>query len=189
MLELNPYESPQTVEELEALNYFENEPPGPHNYASRWKRLFGALIDGILAIILILTIDLIVEGGNSLVLSWMDSDFEESSWLDRYEGMILGYVAYAAMQFHFWRTRGQSIGKMLVGTRIVTLDGNQARIGRISIMREGVMYFLTYIPIIGNFISLIDLLMIFRGGRNTLRDDIAITRVIRAHRVEDSQQP
>ena len=86
--------------------------------------------------------------------------------------------ASIAINYHFWATRGQSIGKLAVGIKIVRTDGSQATAGRIIGLRFLVMAVVSLFGLVGSIISLVDVLLIFRKERNCLHDDIADTRVI-----------
>lgn len=190
MSEVNPYEAPKIIEKAVGFRHFKTERPGIHNYASRWKRFFGSLIDSILLILTYLVLDLFVAGENSVLLGSFDDSviFIEENWVDGWFGTVATFVIYCAAQFHLWRTRGQSIGKLLLGMRIVTLDGKQLDVSKIILMREGLIQLLIHIPGIGNLLSLIDALLIFRAEHNTLHDSIAGTRVIRVLKEGDDQE-
>lgn len=82
-------------------------------------------------------------------------------------------------EFSLLAHTGQSLAKMMLGMRIVTLDGNIPSVGNIVLLRSGLAVFLINLPGIGNLISFVDALLIFRAEHNTLHDDIAKTRVIR----------
>ena len=74
-------------------------------------------------------------------------------------------------------SNGQSIGKRLLGIRIVRMDGSPAGFGRIFFLR----FFLVHV-IMGSvafgLVPLVDTLMIFRDNRRTLHDEIADTHVV-----------
>ena len=66
-------------------------------------------------------------------------------------------------------------------TQIVNLDGTPAAVKTIAFKRYGILALLGIVipnTNITSLISLIDSLLIFRGDRNCLHDDIAQTRVI-----------
>ena len=88
-------------------------------------------------------------------------------------------IFFVGINSYFWATRGQSIGKMALGIRIVHMDGEQATLGRIVGLRILPMQLIGWIPYIGGVISLVDVLFIFRASRRCIHDDIARTKVVR----------
>ncbi|MGC6427838.1 MAG: RDD family protein [Akkermansiaceae bacterium] len=178
----NPYAAPDTEVDINQRAFFPQELPGLHNYALRWLRLLGSMIDGILFILVILLLDLIVPGKSSILVACQTGEWQycHESWIDGHWGTVAGFFVYALIQFHFWGTRGQSLAKIILKTRIVTLDGKIPSVGTMIFLREGLMTFLMNIPGIGRLISIIDGLLISRKEHNTLHDDLARTRVIRA---------
>jgi uncharacterized RDD family membrane protein YckC len=92
---------------------------------------------------------------------------------------IPSLLYFIGINSYFWATRGQSIGKMALGIRIVHLDGQQATLGRIVGLRILPMQLIGWIPFIGGVMSLVDILFIFRANRRCLHDEIARTKVVR----------
>jgi uncharacterized RDD family membrane protein YckC len=119
-------------------------------------------------------------------------DFEE---LDT-QRLILGGAVLAAgllllliVQVWMLSTRGQSIGKRLIGVRIVKLDGSNPGFVHAWLMREFLMSvfggLLSILPIVGPVmlrpaLHVTDWCMIFRDDRRCLHDLIASTKVVRA---------
>jgi uncharacterized RDD family membrane protein YckC len=77
---------------------------------------------------------------------------------------------------------GQSIGKRLIGTRIVLADGTPAGFVHGVLLREWLLLPYRGVPILGGVIGLGDVLAIFRRSRRCLHDDVAGTLVVRARR-------
>lgn len=75
---------------------------------------------------------------------------------------------------------GQSIGKKLMGIKIVREDGSRCALWRIVFLRIFVNALPGYIPIAGRFYSIIDCLFIFGASRRCIHDYIAETIVVRA---------
>lgn len=82
-----------------------------------------------------------------------------------------------AFQIFLLSTTGQTIGKRLIGVRIVRFDdgGNPGFVHAV-LLRLGVMMLMSAVAIV----SLIDVLMIFREDRRCLHDLIAGTEVVKA---------
>jgi uncharacterized RDD family membrane protein YckC len=75
---------------------------------------------------------------------------------------------------------GQTIGKKLLGIKVVRVDGSPVSLFRVFFLRYVCNTFLTLIPVAGSLYSLVDVLMIFSESRRTVHDHIADTIVIKA---------
>jgi uncharacterized RDD family membrane protein YckC len=76
---------------------------------------------------------------------------------------------------------GQSVGKKLVGTRIVDQQtGAPAGFVQGFLMRSIVFEFFTQIPLIGPFIAIADIIYLFIENHQTLHDKLAKTIVVKA---------
>jgi uncharacterized RDD family membrane protein YckC len=95
---------------------------------------------------------------------------------------LLGFILFAAVNAHFLRTNGQTIGKKLVGIRIVTLDYAVPDLKRTLLLRYGTMWGVSIVPGIGALLSLVDILFIFNTPRRCVHDHIAATKVVRVWR-------
>ena len=89
--------------------------------------------------------------------------------------MLPGMFMQLAMQIG----SGQSIGKRLLGLKVVNPDGTPATLGRVVFLRN---VFPTFLGMVCGIIGLIDAFSIFRDGGRTFHDQIANTRVVRAQR-------
>lgn len=89
-------------------------------------------------------------------------------------------VGLAIFQLVLLHRSGQTIGKRLVGIRIVRSDGSRAGLARIFFLRMLVPGILGAIPLVGPFISLIGILMIFGSEQRCMHDHIADTVVVDA---------
>lgn len=88
---------------------------------------------------------------------------------------LLGLVVY---QTYLVATTGQSIGKRLIGIRIVRSDGSPVEFVHGVLIRSWALGLAQVIPIIGGFIPIIDALMIFSEDRRCLHDRLADTIVV-----------
>jgi uncharacterized RDD family membrane protein YckC len=91
-----------------------------------------------------------------------------------------GFVVTLLIQGYFLATRAQSLGKMALKIKIVTLDGKNAGLARILLLRMLPVTLLSGIPVIGGLIGFADSLFIFRADQRCLHDHIAGTRVVMA---------
>jgi len=168
MSEFNPYATPSSSPQEEEI--YDDQSPRPMNYATRGERFLGNLIDTVILLIPIVTIAV---GVGFLFPSQLESVFVEILF------GILGLVMMVLIQGYFWKTRSQSIGKIVMKTQIVDLDGRPSSFNTICWKRMLPIGVATLIPGIGNVVGIANALMIFREEHNCLHDDIASTRVIK----------
>jgi uncharacterized RDD family membrane protein YckC len=147
---LNPFAPPQSrVQDVSPLS------STGLVLASRGRRLAGALLDLVFLVVLVVLIG-----------------FSE-------QVALLVSLVYLLIQGYFLATRGQSLAKMILGTRILRPDGSPVGAVHIVGLRLLLPVFIGYIPVIGWLFSLVDSLMIFRDSRRCLHDDIADTIVVK----------
>lgn len=94
-------------------------------------------------------------------------------------GVLAGLGLFAANLVMLHR-HGQSVGKRIVGIRIVRSDGSRCALGRIVGLRMGVPILISLIPFAGYVFGLLDPLSIFREERRCIHDHIADTIVVDA---------
>lgn len=82
------------------------------------------------------------------------------------------------VQWFLIATTGQSLGKRWLGIRIVRHDGGPAGFVHGVVLRSWVLQAPMWLPWIGSFIALLDVLMIFGTQRRCMHDHIAGTKVI-----------
>lgn len=139
--------------------------------AGRGHRFGAAMIDGIAVSLLALPIgymagvfDFAQRGGQSF-----------ASGL----GMaIVGFVIFVLMQSYFLKRNGQTIGKKIVGIRIVDLEDNVPSLGALLARRYAPIYLVSVLPVAGSLLALVDDLFIFKSDRRCIHDLIAKTKVV-----------
>jgi len=93
----------------------------------------------------------------------------------------LGMLALATMQLVMLTQSGQTIGKRLVGIRIVdATSGDHAGFFRVVVLRTLLNGALCGVPYAGQAYALVDYCFVFREDRRCLHDHIAGTKVIKA---------
>jgi len=162
----NPYAPPQAQ--------VQDVPPTEEGtvLASRWMRLWGAVID-VIFILLAMWVA-------SLITPWniwdpSKADMTRFALVDA----ILGYGLFLAVQAYPLYKDSQTWGKKLLGMRIVRADGSPASFGRLIGLRYGVPCLFNVIPAVAQVWGLLDALFIFRESRRCLHDNIADTIVIK----------
>lgn len=96
-----------------------------------------------------------------------------------YLSSALGFLVFVVLHGYLLMKHGQTIGKRLIGTRIVGLDGKILPFGRLIGLRYLPIQVMVAIPLVGSIIGLVDALFIFRDDRRCLHDLIAGTRVVK----------
>ena len=137
------------------------------------KRFFGALIDGILTVILI--------GPGLGMISAADADgpHEDLELLGMGAAiLLLGLLVLLVLQISLLATRSQSFGKLLARTKLMDYQTDQpARFGKTFLLRGVLGQGASYIPVLGCLYLLIDTPFILNEEHRCLHDLIAGTYV------------
>jgi len=169
----NPYAPPQAE--------VRDAPAGPQTkgtLATRTLRLAGAIVDSVASAVFVVPI-----------LDWTADISGELPYGKL--AAIGGFALFTAMQGYLLATRGQTIGKWLVGTRIVRADNDEVptlartlglRYGALALGLPSALLVLVVngngIPYVLVVVGLIDIARIFRRDRRCLHDLIAGTKVV-----------
>lgn len=149
--------------------------------ASRLTRLGAAVIDGIIAMVVLIPImsfmgvwDQISEDGTlplstTIMLS------------------IIGIVLFLLINGYFLAQNGQTVGKKVLDIKIVDLNGNKPEFVSLIAKRYLPLWVISQIPFIGGIFGLIDTLFIFREDRRCIHDIIAGTKVVENTSIEFSK--
>ncbi|MBU1259865.1 MAG: RDD family protein [Planctomycetes bacterium] len=140
--------------------------------ATRWKRLGGALLDSLIMIVIIFPI--------MMIIGIYPSKGDGMSFGQQILGSIISLVVFLILNGHFLAKSGQTIGKKIVQTKIVGLDGGLCPFARMFLLRYVVLWVITGIPFVGGLYGLFDVLFIFGKGKRCVHDYIAGTRVVDA---------
>lgn len=93
---------------------------------------------------------------------------------------ILGLLFFCLLHGYTLATRGQTLGKVVAKTQIVSNDdGSVLPVWKIILLRYAPITMVTMIPVIGNFATLVNIAFILRDDRRCIHDHIAGTKVIR----------
>jgi uncharacterized RDD family membrane protein YckC len=149
--------------------------------AGRGQRLVAVILDGVLISIAIIPLFLVF-GGMSVM-----ADIDPNSPPDgmammgkMMSALIPGYIAAAVVQGWSLHAFGGTLGKKLLGLRIVRTDGSRAGFVRLFFGRGAVALVPGVIPLVGSLWTLVDSVLIFRDSRQCLHDQIADTKVVTA---------
>lgn len=140
--------------------------------ATRWQRLWAALLD-VLPIMVVTLPTSYFTGGFDQITEGIDPPLEHTLLLG-----ILGFFVFFLINSKLLIKNGQTIGKKILGIKIVDLNGDISTIKHLSI-RYAVYFLPGYIPVVGQFISIGMLLSIFHAQKRCGHDYIAKTKVVR----------
>jgi uncharacterized RDD family membrane protein YckC len=93
---------------------------------------------------------------------------------------VLGLLAYFALQWRGVARSGQSIGKRVMGLRVVKVGGDQASVWSILLLRNAVPWVVSALPVLGQVFALANLAAGLRDDGRCLHDHLAGTVVVRA---------
>lgn len=161
----NPYLPPQA--ELSSEN---NNNDGPQ-LAGRGQRFGAALIDGLIGGAMAVPIILMLG-----TWDYIKAGAQPPLSLTIFGG-ILGLAAFILVHGYFLNANGQTVGKRLVGIRVVNLTGELPGLQKLLLARYLPITVVSMIPIVGSILGLINVLFIFRADRRCVHDLIAGTRV------------
>lgn len=165
MSEFNPYQIPSSdvsvVDDPQAL------------LAGRDQRFAAALVDGLLGLALAVPV-MFVMGVFEYTLRGEEPPFALTLSVS-----VFGFLAFIALHFVLLKKYGQTIGKWLLKIRIADLNGDKPDLKTILLKRYLPIHVVGQIPVVGLFLALADVLLIFRKDRRCAHDLIAETQVLR----------
>ncbi|MEV8636119.1 RDD family protein [Streptosporangium sp. NPDC051023] len=169
-------------------------PPGaPAPLAEWWQRLVARIIDGIILAIptviisFVLAAVLVTAGGFDATTGTITAP--SGAFLAGFLTTLVAGLIYIAYEFLMLKQNGQTVGKMVMGIKVVRIGGTlQGGLSSdLAVKRAGVLYgpyALSGIPILGivfNIFSLVNVLWQFwdKPLQQTLHDKVATTVVVK----------
>ncbi|WP_457096187.1 RDD family protein [Lysobacter sp. P5_B9] len=143
--------------------------------SSRGARLGAVMLDGLIVAVPAMLVAMIVPA-----LGSGPNGRGSAAMAVLFALLGIGFIAFMAVQLVLLHRHGQTMGKKLVGIRIVRSDGSRAGLGRIFLLRSLVPGLIGAIPLLGPIFGLIDPLFIFGSDKRCLHDLIADTIVVDA---------
>ena len=149
-----------------------------HLLASRYDRFAGAFLDGLILSLIVIPI--------LLALGIFQKGMNEEPlelWMQIVQ-LALGWIAFFGLNSYLLVTRGQTVGKTIVKTKII--NKNEETPDGVSIIgkRYVLPWIISYLPIVGQVFGLVNALFIFRKDRRCLHDHLAGTYVIKLNELE-----
>jgi uncharacterized RDD family membrane protein YckC len=158
----------------------------PGSLAERGARLLAASIDELILLAIGLPMVLGALPAIFAKVSGGDPEMLDTSQLLRVmlagPGTIItavALIAWCVITAWLVMANGQSIGKRMVGIKVVRADGSRASLARIFLLRNVVNALPNLLPYVGWLYQLVDPLLIYRDSRQCLHDKIADTIVVR----------
>jgi len=149
--------------------------------ATRWSRLWAALIDAVLA--MAITVPLMIYFN-----VWELAAQGEVPIEVLIKPAVISWGLFFVMHGYLLKNYGQTIGKKILGISIVTLDGSKPDFWPLIIKRYLPLALVSYVPLVGRHMPIIDALFIFRRDKRCLHDLIAGTMVVNFSTNKSSQQ-
>lgn len=167
MNEDNPYAPPRAPVSDTTLE------AGDQELAGRGTRLGAFVLDSIILGIVIAPYVI----GTDYMDRAMQGQVGTSDLLQLSLVTLIGFLVVNGYLLHKY---GQSIGKRLLGIRIVAAtDGQLVSLNKIFGLRYVPMQLVGVVPFVGTVLPILDVLFIFREDRRCLHDLIAGTKVVK----------
>ncbi len=161
--EENPFKSPAAVHESRPAT-------GREYLASRGTRFWAQLLDGLIVAWFMVPIGLMT---GYIGRAW------EASTTETIQYAVASHTLYLLLNGYLLATRGQSVGKRLLHIQIVDYtSGKLLPFGRLLAMRLLPVWIVGVIPFVGDWLRLLDVLLITGGRRRCLHDLIAGSKVV-----------
>ena len=143
--------------------------------ASRWSRLSAAIIDSILLMLLFFPPLFFVYGEDF----FSQLAVSKSTYSNQLLFSLFTLSIYLLVNGYFLAASGQTVGKKMTGIKIVDSTSMQILpFWKVFGIRYLPFFVASQVPVIGQFVGIIDCLFIFRSDRRCLHDMIADTKVI-----------
>ena len=141
--------------------------------ATRWERLGASIIDAIIGAAI--TFPVMFATG-----IWDKAVNGSISIIETVSMGVYGFLMFMLIHGYFLAKNGQTVGKKLVGTKIVSVHSDTILpVGKIFLFRYLPITVASNVPVFGQFLAIIDALFIFRKSKQCIHDQIAGTRVIK----------
>jgi uncharacterized RDD family membrane protein YckC len=166
----NPYAPPRSERPVPKPS----RPAGARPLASLGKRFGAALLDGLFTFVVGTAVSIGIAAMTGMERTTVSAQ--------------LCFLVPLAVQWALVANRGQSVGKMLLGTRITMTDGRQPGFFNGVVLRAWPVVLVGFLPALTgptmkpftSLVMLADLAVIFAAGHRCLHDRFAGTEVVDA---------
>lgn len=163
--ESNPYAGPQTRSPT-AFDHLISQ----YSLASPAARLAGAFVDWVFFIVCSLP--------GLLITGFVDKFDAQLADVLGSMSMFVCMLGGQILQWYLISTRGQSLGKLLLGIRIVTVSGSAPGFIYGVLLRQWVFGVIVPCYPLAGIVMIVDALMVFSERRQCLHDLVASTYVV-----------
>ena len=143
------------------------------NLATRWSRLWAALLDSLIMMCFSLPL-MYFTGGWDLAMEGRQPTMIYSLGMG-----IAGILFFALINGKFLLESGQTIGKKVLKIQIVDMDETLPSKKHL-LKRYGFYFGLGQIPMAGPLLSIINILFIFGKSKRCVHDYVAETKVVKS---------
>jgi uncharacterized RDD family membrane protein YckC len=165
----NPYQTPNS----KLIDKHSMDELDSNNLASRGSRLLAIVIDGLIGMLLAIPFWLLTGTWDRL------SSNQQLPFSYTLMGIIYGFIGFSLVHYYFLNKSGQTIGKFILGIKIVGCDNKLKGATHLLLKRYLPMSVVSIIPIAGSLLMLVDSLFIFRKNKRCVHDLIAGTKVVK----------
>ncbi|MBX3421397.1 MAG: RDD family protein [Pirellulaceae bacterium] len=161
----NPYSAPASSDPFRA----------PRRTADLGKRFLGALVDGLVGLI-------VLPGYIAVIIGAQAAERSGNVSIPLLLGMGwmgVTIIAVLVVQIYLLATRSQTIGKYVMKTQIVDFaTGQPADFVHCFVLRALVNGLIGAVPCVGSIYAIVDICFIFREDRRCIHDLLASTVVV-----------
>jgi uncharacterized RDD family membrane protein YckC len=141
--------------------------------ASRWQRLWASLVDTFIMLVISTPVAYFT-GGFDNVMDGAQPSINYTLLMG-----IFSLFVFILINGKLLVNKGQTIGKRILGIKIVDVDGNLPTVVQHLLKRYAMFFIPVQIPVVGGAISIINILFIFGKKKRCIHDLIANTRVVK----------
>ena len=167
-MEHNAYQAPESSILEEAVEVKSNSV----ELASRWRRLGASIVDSIILMI------------PSMIIMYYTGFFDHVTQgkapptTDTLLIFVAGLAIYIAFNIHSLKANGQTLGKKALGIKVVDMNYEKPTLATLILKRYFPYAICGQIPAVGQIITTINVLLIFRQDKRCGHDLIAGTQVV-----------
>lgn len=140
--------------------------------ASKMNRFLAAFIDGIILLLAVIPF-MFFMGFYTFIM-----EGQELTFMQNLGAGLVGVAVFFILNTHFLLKSGQTIGKKMLGIKIVDMNGNLPSFSEHLIKRYLMHFGLGQIPVAGQILSLINILFVFGKDARCGHDYFAGTKVV-----------
>jgi len=160
--------------ENQAVSSMEDLPEeNDQDLASRGSRLGASLLDSLIMMLFMIPVMFFTGGFDGI------SEGTQPSLGYNLAMGLLGLIVFLLINFKLLKDKGQTVGKRIVGIKIVDMAGNQATWGDNLTKRYAIFFIPGQVPLIGQIFSIVNVLFIFGKEKRCIHDYGAGTQVVK----------